>query len=418
MATVQIDRLLETVVKRKASDLHLAVGRPPTLRLNAHLRELQTKVLTGEDTISLMKAITPDRIQQEYEETGSGDFGFAFGEEARFRVAIFKQRGYCSLVLRRIPNTILTFEQIGLPAMAEQICRRPRGMFLVTGPTGSGKTTTLAAMINWINENFDKHIITMEEPIEYYHQHKKSIVVQREIGVDVPSFPEALRRALRQDPDVMLVGEMRDLDTISAAITAAETGHLVFGTLHTSGAASTINRVIDAFPTDQQEQVRVQLAGNLIAVLSQALCPRIDQEGMLAAYEFMYVTPGIQNLIRENKSFRIDSEIQTGKKYGMQLLDDNLWMHFTSGRISAEEAIDKSKNPGYMVDRMQKNGFMVDVEDDALMAEADDASPSAAGGDGAKKPGQPGAAPGQTSEAERQAQIAANRARMQAQNKR
>src|SRR3954463_3934983 len=267
-------------------------------------------------------------------------------------------------------------------------------------------------MINYINENFDRHIITMEDPIEYYHQHKKSIVVQREIGVDVPSFSEALRRALRQDPDVMLVGEMRDLATISSAITAAETGHLVFGTLHTSGAASTINRIIDAFPTDQQEQVRVQLAGNLIAVLSQALCPRIDTDGMMAAYEFMYVTPGIQNLIRENKSFRIDSEIQTGKKFGMQLLDDNLWMNFTSGRISPEEAIDKSKNPGYMVDRMQKNGFMVDVEDDGLMAEADETG----GGGPPAKPGAPGAAAGQNAEAEKAALAAANRARMQAQN--
>src|SRR6476646_6663099 len=372
MATIQIDRLLETTVRRSASDLHLAVGKPPTLRMHGHLRELQTKVLEPEDTVSLMKAITPERIQQEYEETGSGDFGFAYGEEARFRVAIFKQKGFCSLVLRRIPNTILTFEQIGLPKMAEQICRRPRGCFLVTGPTGSGKTTTLATMINHINENFDRHIITMEDPIEYYHPHKKSIIVQREIGVDVPNFSEGLRRALRQDPDCMLVGEMRDLATISSAVTAAETGHLVFGTLHTSGAASTINRIIDAFPTDQQEQVRVQLAGNLIAVLSQSLCPRIDTEGMLAAYEFMFVTPSIQNLIRENKSFRIDSEIQTGKRYGMQLLDDNLFMHFTAGRISAEEAIDKSKNPGYMVDRMQKNGYMVDVQDDALLAEADD----------------------------------------------
>src|SRR3954453_10461193 len=380
MATLQIDRLLETVVKKKASDLHLAVGKQPVLRISGHMRELQTKVLEAEDTMALMKAITPERIQQEFEETGSGDFGFAYGTEARFRVAIFKQKGCASLVLRRIPNRLMTFDEIGLPRMAEQICRRPRGIFLVTGPTGAGKTTTLAAMINWINENFDKHIITMEEPIEYYHPHKKSIVVQREVGTDVPSFSEALRRALRQDPDVMLVGEMRDLITISSAITAAETGHLVFGTLHTSGAASTINRIIDAFPTDQQEQVRVQLAGNLIAVLSQALCPRVDVDGMVAAYEFMYVTPGIQNLIRENKSFRIDSEIQTGKRYGMQLLDDNLWMHFTAGRISAEEAIDKSKNPGLMVDKMQKAGVMVQTQDEALLAEAEEQGGGGGGG--------------------------------------
>src|SRR5881394_1058572 len=287
MATIQIDRLLETTVRRNASDLHLAVGRPPTLRLHGHLRELQTKVLEAEDTTALMKSITPDRIQQEYEEQGSGDFGFAYGEAARFRVAIFKQKGCCSLVLRQIPNKFFTFEQIGLPKMAEQICRRPRGIFLVTGPTGSGKTTTLASMVNYINENFDRHIITMEDPIEFYHNHKKSVVVQREVGVDVPSFSEAIRRALRQDPDVMLVGEMRDLATIGAAITAAETGHLVFGTLHTSGAASTINRIIDAFPTDQQEQVQMQLANNLIAVLSQTMCPQIDQKKRLATYEFM-----------------------------------------------------------------------------------------------------------------------------------
>ncbi len=403
MATIQIDRLLETTVRRNASDLHLATGKPPTLRMHGHLRELQTKVLEPEDTVSLMKSITPERIQQEYEETGSGDFGFAYGEEARFRVAIFKQKGNCSLVLRKIPNKILTFAQIGLPAMAEQICRRPRGMFLVTGPTGSGKTTTLACMINYINENFDRHIITMEDPIEYYHPHKKSIVVQREIGVDVPNFSEGLRRALRQDPDVMLVGEMRDLATISSAITAAETGHLVFGTLHTSGAASTINRIIDAFPTDQQEQVRVQLANNLIAVLSQALCPRVDTDGMVASYEFMYVTPGIQNLIRDNKSFRIDSEIQTGKKYGMQLLDDNLWNLFQAGKIGAEEAIDKSKNPGGMVDRMQRNGIMVDKADPALIAEAEEAQSA--------EPAKPSAG---NSDADRQAQIEANRKRMQA----
>jgi twitching motility protein PilT len=415
MATIQIDRLLETTIRRNASDLHLAVGKPPTLRMHGRLRELQTKVLDGEDTVALMKSITPERIQQEYEETGSGDFGFSFGEEARFRVAIFKQKSVCSLVLRRIPSRLLTFQEIGLPKMAEQICRRPRGLFLVTGPTGSGKTTTLASMINYINENFERHIITMEDPIEYYHVHKKSIVVQREIGVDVPNFSEALRRALRQDPDVMLVGEMRDLATIGAAITAAETGHLVFGTLHTSGAASTINRLIDAFPTDQQEQVRVQLSGNLIAVLSQALCPRIDTDGMVAAYEFMYVTPGIQNLIRDNKSFRIDSDIQTGKRYGMQLLDDNLWMHFQAGSISKEEAIDKSKNPGGMVDRMQKADIMVENVDDALLAEAEEkGEDGAAGGSAAKlKPGAPGGGGAAQSDAER---AAANRARLMAQN--
>jgi len=362
-----------------------------------------------------MKSITPERIQQEFEETGSGDFGFAYGEQARFRVAILQQRGFASPVLRRIPPNIITFQQIGLPRMAEQICRRPRGIFLVTGPTGSGKTTTLATMINYINENFDRHIITMEDPIEYYHPHKKSILVQREVGVDVPSFSEALRRALRQDPDVMLVGEMRDLATISSAITAAETGHLVFGTLHTSGAASTINRIIDAFPTDQQEQIRVQLANNLIAVLSQTLCPRIDTEGVIAAYEFMYVTPGIQNLIRENKSFRIDSEIQTGKKYGMELLDDNLFRLYSVGKISAEECIDKSKQPGLMVDRFHRQGIMVDRKDEALEAEAEDAAAATAG---AAKPAAPNGAAAAgaagSSEAERQAQIAATRARMAA----
>jgi twitching motility protein PilT len=414
-STIQIDRLLETCVRRGASDLHLAVGKPPVLRLHGHLRDLQTKVLEAEDTMALVKSITPERIQQEFEETGSGDFGFAFGTEARFRVSIFKQKGMASLVLRRIPNKLLSFEDIGLPEMARQICRRPRGIFLVTGPTGSGKTTTLATMINYINENFDRHVITMEDPIEYYHSHKKSLVVQREIGVDVPNFSEALRRALRQDPDVILVGEMRDLATIAAAVTAAETGHLVFGTLHTSGAASTINRVIDAFPTDQQEQIRVQLANNLIAVLSQALCPRVDVEGRVAAYEFMYVTPGIQNLIRENKVFRIDSEIQTGKRYGMVLLDDSLWNFYTAGKISMEEAIDKSKIPGQMMDRFARAGLDVSQMREDFGAPSGEATEEGAA---KPKPAAPAAAGGTQSEAERQAQIAANRARLQAlQNK-
>src|SRR4051794_24417711 len=413
-STIQIDRLLETVVRKKASDLHLAVGKPPVVRLHGSLRELQTKPLEPADTMALMKSITPERIQQEFEETGSGDFGFAYGTVARFRVSIFKQKGVASMVLRLIPNNKLSFQQIGLPAMAEQICRRPRGIFLVTGPTGSGKSTTLASMIDYINVNFDRHIITMEDPIEFYHEHKKSVVVQREVGVDVPSFSEAIRRALRQDPDVILVGEMRDLATIGAAISAAETGHLVFGTLHTSGAASTINRIIDAFPTDQQEQVKVQLANNTIAVLSQTLCPRIDQEGRVAAYEFMYVTPSIQNLIREGKTFRIDSDIQTGKKYGMQLLDDNLWGHFTAGRISAEEAIDKSRNPGAMVDKLQRAGIAVENKGEFTLEDEEDEGGSSPQGATPKPGAPPGAGGAAPSEAERQAAMAANRARMQA----
>jgi twitching motility protein PilT len=407
--TLQIDRLLETVIRRGASDLHLVVGRPPVLRLHGHLRELQTKVLEPEDTAGLMKSVTPDRIQQELEEQGSGDFGFAYGDQARFRVAIFKQKGCVSMVMRRLPNKIMGFDEIGLPTIAREICRRPRGIFLVTGPTGSGKTTTLACMINYINENFDHHIITMEDPIEYYHPHKKSIVSQREIGIDTPNFTEALRRSLRQDPDVILVGEMRDLATISAALSAAETGHLVFGTLHTNGAASTISRIIDAFPTDQQEQVRVQIANNLIAVLSQVLCPRVDTEGMIAAYEFMYVTSAIMALIRDNKSFRIDSEIQTGKKYGMQLLDDNLWSHYQAGRISLDTAIDKARNPSSIVDRAKRAGINVNRDQGEIGAPTDE-GPTETG----PTPAQPAANNAAAEEAQRQAQIAANRARLQA----
>jgi twitching motility protein PilT len=371
MSTLHIDRLLETAIKKGASDLHLHVGRPPVLRLNGHLRELATKVLEPDDTMALMKAITPDRGQLEVQEAGGTDFGFAFSTpdgsaSARFRVSVFRQKGHMSLVLRKIPYKLMSFEQIGLPPIIAELCRRPRGLFLVTGPTGSGKTTTLASMINFINENMDRHIITVEDPVEYYHQHKKSLISQREVGEgnDVPTFAEALRRSLRQDPDVILVGEMRDLETISSAIRAAETGHLVFGTLHTTGCQGTINRIIDAFPVDQQEQVRVQLSTTLLAVLSQALMPRIDTEGVVAAYEFLVITPAIANLIRENKTFRIDSAIQTGKKFGMQLLDDHLLELYQVGKISAEEAVDKSRRPAEIAERMGKRLNRPDTEPD------------------------------------------------------
>lgn len=356
MATILIDRLLEACIKMGASDLHIVTGRPPILRAGGRLRALETKVLEPDDTTSLMKSITPERNQQELQEEGGTDYGFAFGDQARFRVAIFRQKGNISMVLRKIPSKLLSFEEIGLPKICAALCRRPRGLFLVTGPTGSGKTTTLASMINYVNENFDRHIVTVEEPIEYYHVHKKSIINQREVGIDVPSFAEALRRVLRQDPDVILVGEMRDLETMESAIRAAETGHLVFATVHTTGCQGTINRIIDAFPVSQQEQIRVQLSTNLIAVLSQALCPLVTGKGMVAAYEFMVVTPAISNLIRENKTYRIDSSIQTGRKLGMQLLDDHLWELYSGGKISLEEMVDKGRQPALLLEKAESAG--------------------------------------------------------------
>lgn len=343
--TLQIDKLLQTVVNQKASDLHITSGQPPVLRMGGHMVRLETKSLEAEDCVSLMKSITPERNQQELQEKGGTDFGFAFGEQARFRVAIFKQRGHIGMVLRRIPNEFLTFEQLGLPPVIRDLITRPRGLFLVTGPTGSGKTTSLASMINYMNDTVDHHIITMEDPIEYYHKHKKCTINQREIGVDVPSFPEALRRALRMDPDVILVGEMRDLDTIQAAITAAETGHVVFGTLHTSSAEGTVNRIIDVFPTNQQEQIRTQLSTAIIGILSQALLAK-KPKGMVAAYEMLVVTPAIANLIRENKSYRIPSSIQTGKKYGMQLLDEALFNLWKNGLCEEQDCVVRSNNPG------------------------------------------------------------------------
>ena len=351
MATINMDRLLQACVSQDSSDIHLTVGRPPVFRVDGKLRSLETKVLMPDDTAALMKSITPERNQQELQEEGGTDFGFAFGDKARFRVSVFKQRGNVTLVLRLIPTKILSFDAIGLPKICAALCRRPRGMFLVTGPTGSGKTTTLATMINYINDNFDRHIVTVEDPIEYYHSHKKSIINQREVGIDVPSFSEALRRVLRQDPDVILVGELRDLETIEAAIRAAETGHLEFSTLQTTSAAGTITRIIDVFPVNQQDQIRTQLSINLLAVLSQTLCPLAKGRGRVAAYEFMVVTPAIANLIRENKSYRIDSSIQTGKKLGMQLLDEHLWQLYDSGTITLEELLDKGREPGPLQDK-------------------------------------------------------------------
>lgn len=365
MATVQIDKLLETVVKESVSDLHITTGQPPVVRVGGRMVRLETKSLEPDDTVALMKSITPERNQQELQEIGGTDFGFAFGDKARFRVSVFKQRGHIAMVLRRIPNEFLTFEQLGLPTVINDLLERPRGLFLVTGPTGSGKTTSLASMINHMNDTMDHHIITMEDPIEYYHEHKKSTINQREIGVDVPTFPEALRRALRQDPDVILVGEMRDLETISAAITAAETGHIVFGTLHTTGAQGTVDRIIDVFPTNQQDQIRTQLSSSIIGILSQALMPK-KPKGLVAAYEMLVVTPAIANLIREAKTYRINSSIQTGRKFGMQLLDDALFNLWRDGLCEEKDVVMRSNNPGELKAKiaMAKKGLLEDDDED------------------------------------------------------
>lgn len=361
MDTLLADKLLHTVVSEGASDLHLSVGQPPVLRLDGRMRRLDTKMLEPEDTVALMKSITPERCQQELQEVGGSDFALAFGKQARFRVAIFKQRGHVSISLRLIPYKIMSFEELGLPEVLRELITRSRGLILVTGTTGCGKTTSLATMVDYINTNYDRHIITIEDPIEYYHTHKKSTVTQREIGVDVPDYPEAIRRALRMDPDIILVAEMRDLATISSAITAAETGHIVFATLHTTGAEGTINRVIDVFPKEQQAQIRTQLSVAVIGIISQVLLPR-KSKGMVAAFEILVVTPAIANLIRENKTYRIGSSIQTGRKHGMLLLDDSLFELWRQGLVEEEEILFSSQKPDVMRDRVAeaKSGVLSD----------------------------------------------------------
>jgi twitching motility protein PilT len=362
--------LLQLMVAEKSSDLHIRVGVPPVIRVHGILNRVEGPNLQPQDVDGLVNSMTSENYIQQVREQGGADFGFAFGDAARFRVSVFKEKGNFGMVLRQIPTKLLTLEEIGLPRETIQtLLHKPRGLVLVTGPTGSGKTTTLASMINIINEERDDvHIITVEDPIEYYHHHKRAIVTQREVHVDVPSFAEALRRALRQDPDVILVGELRDLETMEAAVTAAETGHLVFGTLHTTGAAKTIDRLVNAFPINQQETIRIQLSTVLQAVISQLLLPRIDQPGRMAVYEIMINTPAIAALIRDNKTFRIGSDIQTGAKYGMVTLDGCLMEKYMAGIIAREEVINKSQDP---VTIMQKL-----VEWDTAQAELTEAQPA------------------------------------------
>jgi twitching motility protein PilT len=352
---VELNKLLQLVVDKNASDLHLTVGNPPIIRLHGSLRKLNIPELTNDDTTAYMKAITSDSKQQEVQSKGGCDLGFAFEKKARFRVSIFKQKGNIGIVLRLIPSKIRSLEEVGLPVdTVKELMARPRGLILVTGPTGSGKTTTLAGMIDYINVEFDCHIVTIEDPIEYYHEHKKSIITQREVYTDIGSFSEAITKALRMDPDVILVGEMRDLETIQTAITAAETGHLVFGTLHTTGAARTVNRVIDAFPQEQQEQIRAQLASSLIAVISQVLLPRADEPGVIAGFEVMLSTSAIEHLIRENQTHKIVSAIQTGRNQGMVLLDDFLFDLYKKKKISFQVMKDASQNPADIEVKIQE----------------------------------------------------------------
>ena len=346
--------LLHLVVKEGASDLHIRVGVPPAIRLHGILQKVDGPAITDEMSEELMRSITSDENVQEVRERGGADFAFAFGDMARFRVSVFKEKGRFASVLRQIPTTLLTFEQIGLPPSVKELLYKPRGMCLVTGPTGSGKSTTLASMIDIINmERDDVHIVTVEDPIEFYHNHKNAIITQREVHVDVPSFGEALRRVLRMDPDIILVGEMRDLETIESAITAAETGHLVFGTLHTTGAAKTIDRIVNAFPTNQQNTIRIQLSTVLVSVISQLLCPRADKPGRVAVFEIMNLTPSISALIRDNKTYRINSDIQTGAKYGMVNLDSFLLEKYQAGLITEDEVITKSQDPGSIMDKLR-----------------------------------------------------------------
>ncbi|MBN1515217.1 type IV pilus twitching motility protein PilT [Candidatus Sumerlaeota bacterium] len=376
---LEMNQMLRLVVERDASDLHIVVGKPAVMRAGGTLDIVDPDILTPEDTERLMKEITPPRYQQLLQESGSADFAYSFSEQARFRTAVFRSRSCYSIVMRLIPSRILTFEELGLSegAIRESIMDMlyaHRGLCLVTGPTGSGKTTTLATFINHINENRMVHILTIEDPIEYTHPHKQAIVNQRELHVDTTSFAFALRGALRQDPDVILVGELRDIETMEAALTAAETGHLVFGTLHTISAAQTVNRLIDAFPANQQEQIRSVLSVALYTVIAQTLLPRKDGKGRLAAYEIMHMTPAIQNLIRDHKVERIISMMQTSAKFGMITLDDFLLKLYHEDKVSEDVCLTRCHYPNEMRQKIMTPAFEEEEEEQAVQSEEIDSN--------------------------------------------
>jgi twitching motility protein PilT len=342
---MNIDQLLKIAVQEGASDLHITAGIPPTMRKNGRLVKIGDVPITPEYAEMYVKQMLSSEKVKEFEEKGELDLSFSSQGVGRFRVNVFRQRGTCCIAIRSVSIDIPTFEELGLPDAVRELGRKTKGLLLVTGPTGSGKSTTLAAIIDQINQERDCHILTLEDPIEYLHKHKLSIVNQREIGYDSHSYANALRAALREDPDVILVGEMRDVETISIAVTAAETGHFVLSTLHTVGAANTIDRIIDVFPPHHQQQIRIQLASIIQGVISQQLITKKDRTGRVAAVEIMVANPALRNLIREGKTHQIDSSIQTGGKYGMQTMDSSLAALYKQGIISYDDALVHATDP-------------------------------------------------------------------------
>ncbi len=343
---VNLRALLEEMIEKDASDLHLVAGERPKLRVDGDIVSASSEeVMTPKDTLSLAYSVLTENQKKRFETESELDFSFGIQNLARFRGNVFKQRGCVSVVIRQIPFSVKTFQELGLPQVVAQLADRPRGLVLVTGPTGSGKSTTLAAMIDKINKELKGHIITVEDPIEFIHRHQSCIVNQREVGTDTNSFQAALKYALRQDPDVVLIGEMRDLETIQAALTIAETGHLAFATLHTNSAAESINRIIDVFPSHQQSQVRAQLAFVLEGVLTQTLLQRAKGRGRVMAAEIMICTPAIRALIRDDKVHQIESSMQAGKKYGMQTLNDALYQLYMGREVTKEECLRVTSKP-------------------------------------------------------------------------
>ncbi len=342
----KIDAFFKLMHEQNASDLHLMAGQPPALRIHGDVERVKFKVLENDELRAMLYEIAAADKIKTFEETGDVDFGYEIPGLARYRANFFMQKNGVGAVFREIPSTIMTCEQLGLPPVMAKLAGLPRGLVIITGPTGSGKSTTLAAIIDEANRTRSDHIITIEDPIEFVHQSRGCLVNQREVGIHTKSFSAALRGALREDPDVILVGEMRDLETISRAIEAASTGHLVFSTLHTTSAAKTVDRIVEVFPANEQGQIRSTLADGIRAIISQTLFKRIDKKGRVPALEILIATPAVRNLVREAKSHQISSMIQTGKKYGMQLLDDAIMELFNKGRISAEDAYMKANEKG------------------------------------------------------------------------